>query len=148
MNFDYKNFLSEYELNHIVWSGIEYDKEKLINFIDRYNQLKHTPKTNDSIEEVSIMENILKKQDNENLQKLLNNDSDYSRWATVEKFSRRAAVEILLEGRYSKETFSIISNLPVVDFKLVMKRTKELIKTINETITESEMDTSKISGVK
>jgi hypothetical protein len=29
-----------------------------------------------------------------------------------------------------------------------MKRTKELIKTINETITESEMDTSKISGVK
>jgi hypothetical protein len=94
------------------------------------------------------MENILKKQNNENLQKLLNNDSDYSRWATVEKFSRKAAVEILLEGRYSKETFSIISNLPVVDFKLVMKRTKELIKTINETITESEMDTSKISGVK
>jgi hypothetical protein len=36
----------------------------------------------------------------------------------------------------------------VVDFKLVMKRTKELIKTINETITESEMDTSKIYGVK
>jgi hypothetical protein len=29
-----------------------------------------------------------------------------------------------------------------------MKRTKELIKKINETITESEMDTSKISGVK
>jgi len=66
----------------------------------------------------------------------------------LKNFSRRAAVEILLEGRYSKETFSIISNLPVVDFKLVMKRTKELIKNINETITESEMDTSKISGVK
>jgi hypothetical protein len=29
-----------------------------------------------------------------------------------------------------------------------MRRTKELIKTINETVTESEMDTSKISGVK
>ena len=79
MKFDYKNFLSEYELKHIVWSGIEYDKEKLIKFIDRYNQLKDIPKTNDSIEEISIMENILKKQDNENLQKLLNNDSDYSR---------------------------------------------------------------------
>jgi hypothetical protein len=148
MKIDYKNFLSEYELKNIVWVGIEYDKEKLISFFDRYQQLKLIPKTHNSQEELEIMENILKQQNNENLQKLLNNDSDYSRWATVEKFSRRAAVEILLEGRYSKETFSIISNLPVVDFKLVMKRTKELIKNINETITESEMDTSKISGVK
>ncbi len=32
MKFDYKNFLYEYELKHIVWSGIDYDKEKLINF--------------------------------------------------------------------------------------------------------------------
>lgn len=148
MKLDYKNFLSEYELKYIVWSGIEYDKEKLINFFDRLNQLKKNPKTNDSIEEISIMENILKKQNNENLQKLLNNDFDYSRWATIEKFSRKAAIEILLEGRYSKETFSIISNLPVVDFKLIMKRTKELIKTINDTVTESEMDINKIPGVK
>lgn len=148
MKFNYKNFLSEYELKYIVWSGIEYDKEKLINFFDRLNQLKKNPKTNDSIEEISIMENILKKQNKENLQKLLNNDFDYSRWATIEKFSRKAAIEILLEGRYSKETFSNISNLPVVDFKLIMKRTKELIKTINDTVTESEMDTNKIPGVK
>lgn len=148
MNFDYKNFLSEYELKHIVWAGIEYDKEKLINFIDRYTQLQHLPKTNDSKEEIGIMENILKKQNHKNLQKLLNNDSDYSRWATVEKFSRRASVEILLDGKYSKETFVIISNLPIVDFKLIMKRTKELIKNINETVAESEMDTSKIPGVK
>jgi hypothetical protein len=148
MKIDYKNFLSEYELKNIVWVGIEYDKEKLISFFDRYQQLKLIPKTHNSQEELEIMENILKSHNPENLQKLQQNDFDYCRWATVEKFSRRAAVEILLEGRYSKETFSIISNLPVVDFKLVMKRTKELIKTINETITESEMDTSKISGVK
>jgi hypothetical protein len=148
MKIDYKNFLSEYELKNIVWVGIEYDKEKLISFFDRYQQLKLIPKTHNSQEELEIMENILKSHNPENLQKLQQNDFDYCRWATVEKFSRRAAVEILLEGRYSKETFSIISNLPVVDFKLVMKRTKELIKNINETITESEMDTSKISGVK
>jgi hypothetical protein len=148
MRFDYKNFLSEYELKHIVWVGIEYDKEKLISFFERYNQLKSIPKTNDSTEEINIMESILKSHNNENLQKLLRNNPEYSRWATIEKFSRMAAIDIMLNGKYSKETFSIISNLPTVDFKLIIKRTKELIKTINETITESEMDISKIPGVK
>jgi hypothetical protein len=148
MNFEYISQPSEYELKNIVWIGIKYDKEKLIEFLNKLKELKSLPKTNKITDEIRVMEDIYNLYDENDLQKLLNNDSDYSRWATVEKFSRRAAVEILLEGRYSKETFSIISNLPVVDFKLVMKRTKELIKTINETITESEMDTSKVSGVK
>jgi len=146
--FDCKKFLSEYELKNIVWIGIEYDKEKLINFFDKYNQLIYTPKTSDSLEEISIMDRILDSHDRENLQKLLRNDSEYSRWATIEKYSRRAAVEILLDGKYSKETFSIVSNLPTVDFKLVMKRTKELIRTINESIIESDIDITKIPGVK
>jgi len=148
MKIDYKNFLSEYELKHIVWVGIEYDKEKLISFFDRYQQLKLIPKTHDSQEELEIMEKILKSHNSENLQKLQQNDFDYCRWATIEKLSRTAAVEILLDGRYSKETFSVVSNLPVNDFKLTMKRTKELIKVINDTITESDVDTSKIPGVK
>jgi len=145
---DYKNFLSEYELRHIVWVGIEYDKEKLISFFDRYQQLKLIPKTHDSQEELEIMDKILKSHNPENLRKLQQNDFDYCRWATIEKLSRTAAVEILLDGRYSKETFSIVSNLPINDFKLAMKRTKELIKNINDTITESDVDTSNIPGVR
>ena len=148
MRVDYKNFSSKYELKHIVWVGIEYDKEKLASFFDRYQQLKLIPKTYDSQEELEIMENILKSHNVENLQKLQQNDFEYCRWATIEKLSRLAAVEILLEGRYSKDTFTTITNLPVADFKLIMKRTKELIKTISDTITESDMDTSKIPGVK
>jgi hypothetical protein len=148
MHIDYKNFSSEYDLKHIVWVGIEYDREKLINFFDRYQQLKFIPKTNDSQEELRIMEEILKSHNFENLQKLLQNDIEYCRWATIEKFSRKGAIEILLEGKYSKETFNIISNLPTVDFKLIMKRAKELITTINETVNDSEMDMSKTPGVK
>ena len=148
MRMDYKNYLSEYELKNIVWVGIEYDKEKLISFFDRYQQLKLIPKTHDSQEELEIMEDILKSHNPENLQKLQQNDFEYCRWATIEKFSRSAAVEILLDGKYSKNTFSTVSNLPVNDFKLVMKRTKELIRIINDTITESDVDTSKIPGVK
>lgn len=148
MRKDYKNFLSEYELRHIVWVGIEYDKEKLISFFDRYQQLKSIPKTHDSQEELEIMEIILNSHNPENLQKLQQNDFEYCRWATIEKLSRLAAVEILLDGKYSKETFSTASNLPVNDFKLIMKRTKELIKTINDTIIESDVDSSTIPGVK
>jgi hypothetical protein len=148
MKIEHKNFSSEYELKHIVWVGIEYDKEKLISFFDRYQQLKLIPKTHDSQEELEIMENILKSHNPENLRKLQQNDFDYCRWATIEKLSKMAAVEILLDGRYSKDTFLTASNLPVNDFKLVMKRTKELIKIINDTITESDVDTSKIPGVK
>jgi len=148
MKNNYKKFLSEYELKNITWVGIEFDKEKLIKFLDRYDELKRLTSTNDVKEEISIMDRILEKHNVENLQKLLSNDFEYCRWATIENLSRKASVEILLDGKYSKETFTTISNLPVVDFKLVMNRTKELIRNINEAANEAEMDMSKIPGVK
>lgn len=148
MTIDYKNSLSEYELKHIVWVGIEYDKEKLKNFFERHQQLNFFPKTSDSQEELRIMDEILKSHNFENLQKLLNNDSIYCRWATIEKFARKAAVEILLDGKYSKETFTIMSNLPTEDFKLIIRRAKELIKTINDSVNDSELDFSKTPGVR
>jgi len=148
MENKYKKFLSEYELKNITWVGIEYDKEKLIDFFDRYDELKRLAITNDVEEEISIMDRILKTHNVENLQKLLNNDFDYCRWSTIEKLARQAAVEILLDGKYSKGTFITMSNLPVVDFKLIMNRTKELIRNINDTVNEAEMDMSKIPGVK
>lgn len=148
MRKDYKNFLSEYELKYVVWVGIEYDKEKLISFFDRYQLLKSIPKTHDSQEELEIMESILKSHNPDSLLKLQQNDFEYCRWATIEKLSRLSAVQILLDGRYSKDTFSTASNLPINDFKLMMKRTKELINTINNTIIESDVDTSNIPGIK
>jgi hypothetical protein len=148
MKNNYKKFSSEYELKNITWVGIEFDKEKLIKFLDRYDELKRLTSTNDVKEEISIMDRILEKHNVENLQKLLSNDFEYCRWATIENLSRKASIEILLDGKYSKETFTTISNLPVVDFKLVMNRTKELIRNINEAANEAEMDMSKIPGVK
>ena len=148
MQFGYKDYLSEYELKNIVWVGIEYNKEKLIQFVTRYEQLKSIPKTNSSKEEIRIMDDILKSHNTDNLQKLLQNDLEYSRWATIERLARKVSTEVLLDGKYSKHTFEIISNLPIVDYKLIIRRSKELINIINETIAEAEMDTSKIPGVK
>ena len=148
MKFSYNPFPSEYELVYITWEGIEYDKEKLIKFIDRYNELNSSRKNEYRKEEIRIMDKILKEHDIKNLEKLLNNDYEYSRWATIEKYSRIASSEILLDGKYSKKTFKVISNLPLSDYKLVMRRTKELVKILQEVTTESEQDTSKIPGVK
>jgi len=147
MKTSYNPYPSEYELKHIVWEGIEYDKDKLVKFIDEYNELKES-KGKYRKELFRIMDDILKSHNKENLKKLLNNDYEYSRWATIEKYSRIASSEIVLDGKYSKKTFKIISNLPLSDYKLVIKRTKELVKILQEVTTETEQDTSKIPGVK
>lgn len=148
MKLGYKNYPSEYELKNIVWNGIEYDKDKLIQFITKYEELKTSSKTSESKEELRIMDEILKSHNSHNLEKLLQNDYEYSRWATIEKFARKAASEILVNGKYSQYTFETLSNLPIVDYKLIVRRSKELIKIINETLSEAEVDTSKIPGIK
>jgi hypothetical protein len=40
MNFEYISQPSEYELKNIVWIGIKYDKEKLIEFLNKLKELK------------------------------------------------------------------------------------------------------------
>jgi len=148
MQLGYKQYSSEYELKNIVWNGIEYDKKKLVRFVEKYKYLKTLDETDEVKEEIQIMDSILKSHNSDNLQKLLQNDLEYSRWATIEKLARKVAIEILLDNKYHSRTFETISNLPIVDYKLVIRRSKELINIINETIAEAEMDTSKIPGVK
>lgn len=148
MQLGYKQSMSEYELKNIIWNGIEYDKKKLIRFVEKYEYLQTIEQTDEVKEEIQIMDKILQSHNSDNLQKLLQNDLEYSRWATIEKLARKATTEVILDGKYSKSTFETISNLPISDYKLITKRSKELIKIINETIAEAEMDTSKIPGVK
>jgi hypothetical protein len=148
MQLGYKQSMSEYELKNIIWNGIEYDKKKLIRFVEKYQYLKTLDETDEVKEEIQIMDSILKSHNSDNLQKLLQNDLEYSRWATIEKLARKVAIEVLLDGKYHNYTFETISNLPIVDYKLIIRRSKELINIINETIAEAEMDTSKIPGVK
>jgi hypothetical protein len=40
MKLSYKKSMSEYELKNIVWNGIDYDKRKLIRFVEKYEYLK------------------------------------------------------------------------------------------------------------
>jgi len=148
MNKEYKKYPSEYILQNVVWNGIEYDKHKLISFIKRYEELKTPFASKEEREELKILDKILSTHNVSNLEKLLNNDEVYSRWATIEKWARVASIEILLEQKYSKDTFTVISNLPIADYKLVIRRCKELVRIISDVTTEAEADTSTIPGVK
>jgi hypothetical protein len=148
MESGYKSYQSEYELKYVKWIGIEYDKEKLIAFIQHYQYLKDNHKDLFCSEELEIMNEILSTHNISNLEKLLNNDKDYSRWATIERWARIAAVEILLTQKYSTKTFTTISNLPVTDYKLVILRCKELVNTLTDITAEAEANTSKIPGAK
>lgn len=148
MKTTYKEQPSQYELKNIKWFDIQYNKEKLIEFVNRYEELKSAFASKSEKEELKMMDDILSLYDKSNLEKLLNNDLEYSRWATIEKWARITATEILLDQKYSKETFLTISNLPISDYKLVIRRSNELIRIITDVTTEAEADTSKIPGVK
>jgi hypothetical protein len=130
MNLEYKNFPSKYELLHITWKGIEFDREQLIKFIKRIKLLKFLSIfSKQHKEELIILNEIYNLYDKRRINGLLNNESNISKWAIIEKWSRIAAVDLLLTGTYSRNTFTTISNFPVQDYQLTIKRIEELVDT-------------------
>ena len=145
---NYKDFLCKYELQYITWNGIEFDKEKLIKFIKRINRLKVLSIFSKSHkEELKVIIEIYNLYDEKKLIGLLNNDPTVSRWALIEKWSRIASVDILLNGQYSRQTFTTISNFPIKDYQLTLKRIEELVN-INKSVTyQSDKITKDIPGL-
>jgi hypothetical protein len=124
----YKGFSSKYELYYITWNGIGFDKDKLIRFIKRLKFLRFTSIFLKSHkEELKILREIYKSYDEKILIGLLNNDEQISKNGLIEKWSRIGAIDILLNGVYSRSTFTIISNLPIEDYQMVCKRIEELV---------------------
>ena len=119
MSFTYTKTLPKYELYYIKWSTIGHDKEKLVSFLKRIQKLKFTRFFSRSHrEEYRILNEILALYDYSKLQLLLSNDETYCRFATLEKYARKGAVDILIDGVFSKDTYSSMMNLPPKDFKL------------------------------
>ena len=124
----YKGFSSKYELYYITWNGIGFDKDKLIKFIKRIKLLHFTSLFLKSHkEELKILQEIYNQYDEKILIGLLNNDDHISKNGLIEKWSRIGAIDILLNGVYSRNTFTVISNLPIQDYQMVCKRIEELV---------------------
>lgn len=138
MNFKIQPSL--YDLFYIKWSNIKYDREKCIEFIKEYNSIKDK---NIKLIYNKIIDNI----GEEYIHKLLEGDYETCRLAEIEKWSRNAVAELLTIGQYTSDTFKIISNLPVDDYILILKRTKELYDIYVNIRIESETKESKIPGM-
>jgi len=128
MIFNLINKKSEYELIHITWVDIHYDRKRLKKFFFRYNILKilsiffRTYK-----HEFRVFKKIIKRHGENKLLRLLKNDENTSRICHIERISRIGSSEILTNGTYTPETYRLITNLPKNDYDLVTKRTQELI---------------------
>lgn len=118
----------KYELQYIKWYGISFDRDKLIKFIRRIKLTKFLSFIPSYRLEHKILNEILQSQDQIRINGLLNNDEDISRMCLIEKWARIASVDILLNGIYSRSTYTTITNLPIKDYQLLMKRVEEIVE--------------------
>lgn len=148
MNLEYKTSPTFYESTHIHWKNIHFDKELLIKFIKRLRFVKFFSFFSKKYkEEYNVLMSILESKDQQRINGLLNNDEEICRISLIEKWSRIGAVEIIIFGRYTKDTYTLISNLPLEDYRLIEKRTRELIDIVNEIRIEDENLTDSTPGL-
>jgi len=130
---------SLYELLYIKWSGIDYDREKLNRFILNLKVYRFlsvfSSKFKDQYRKLKVIHGMY---DKVKLEKLHNGDEETVRMSIIEKYSRIGSVELLINGVYTKETYTTITNLPIEDFQLVTKRVQELIKIAQSVTTQDD----------
>jgi hypothetical protein len=130
---------SLYELLYIKWSGIDYDREKLNRFILNLKVYRFlsifSSKFKDQYRKLKVIRGMY---DMVKLEKLHNGDEETIRMSIIEKYSRIGSVELLINGVYTKETYTTITNLPIEDFQLVTKRVQELIKIAQSVTTQDD----------
>lgn len=130
---------SLYELLYIKWSGIDYDRDKLNRFILNLKVYRFlsvfSSKFKDQYRKLKVIHGMY---DKVKLEKLHNGDEETIRMSIIEKYSRIGSVELLINGVYTKETYTTITNLPIEDFQLVTKRVQELIKIAQSVTTQDD----------
>jgi hypothetical protein len=130
---------SLYELLYIEWSGIDYNREKLNRFILNLKVYRFlsvfSSKFKDQYRKLKVIHGMY---DKVKLEKLHNGDEETVRMSIIEKYSRIGSVELLINGVYTKETYTTITNLPIEDFQLVTKRVQELIKIAQSVTTQDD----------
>lgn len=134
---------SKYDFFNIKWVSIKYDRDLCIKFVKEYTSaIKQKNKKT-----IRLYEQIIKEVGNDLIKNLCNGDYQTCRKANIEKLARECAMDILLYGQYTKESFKIVSHLPIEDYKLILKRANELVNQFKDIKIESETKDSKIPGM-
>mgnify|MGYP000323985181 CR=1 FL=1 len=146
MDLRYKCHPSKYELQYVKWNGINFDRERLIKFMNRLKFTYFLSFIPYYRREHQILTDILYTYDKVRIQGLLNGDENILRMCFIEKWARIGAVDILLTNTYSRLTYTTISNLPVSDYQLLTKRVEELISLAQNFTTQKDKITDNIPG--
>ncbi len=147
MNLTYKNYPSKYELQYVKWNGINFDRERLIKFMKRLRLTYFLSFIPHYRREHQMLTEILYSYDKDRIEGLLNGNEDVLKRCLIEKWARIAAVDILLTNTYSRLTFTTISNLPIKDYQLLMKRVEEMVTAGRNITFQSDNVTDNIPGL-
>ena len=146
MNLTYKKYPSKYELQYVKWNGINFDRERLIKFMKRLKLTYFLSFIPYYRREHQILTEILNTYDKVRIDGLLSGDEDIMRKCFIEKWARIASTDILLTNVYSRSTFTTISNLPIKDYQLLMKRVEEMVTMGREFTYQSNIITDNTPG--
>lgn len=135
---------SEYEERYARWVSIGYDKEKLLELL---YELKYLRDHNENESRQKFLTTILEDNDPEHLLLLLQNDEHTIRMALIEKWARIAAMEMLIDGKYTIDTLNTVTQFPLADYQLIVKRTQELVFAISDVTTQASQLASGLAGV-
>lgn len=136
---------SHYEERYAKWVSIGYEKTKLLELLYELKFLKEQETPN--INRIEFLENILYENDIEHLYRLLTNENNTARMALIEKYARVAAMEMLIRGKYTTDTLNIITQFPLADYQLTVKRIQELVNIISDITTQAASPASGIAGI-
>lgn len=136
---------SPYEERYAKWVSISYEKQKLLELLYELKFLKEQEVPN--TERIGFLENILYENDIEHLYRLLINENNTARMALIEKYSRVAAMEMLIRGKYTTDTLNVITQFPLADYQLTVKRIQELVNVISDITTQAASPVSGVAGI-
>jgi hypothetical protein len=135
---------SEYEERYIRWVSVGHDKKKLSELL---YEIKYLKEEKAWPERIAFLESILAEYDSHQLYNLLTNDPQTVRFAMIEKWARQAAMEILIFERYGVDTLNTITQFPMADYRLVVKRVQEIVNMITDISTQSAALASGVPGL-
>lgn len=135
---------SEYEERYVRWVSIGYDKKTLSELL---YELKYLKDENTWPERIAFLESVLSEHDPEHLLNLLNNDPQTMRFSILEKWARRGAMEILIYDKYSIDTLNTVTQFPLADYQLFVKRVYEIVTLIRGITTQAASLAEGVAGV-
>lgn len=135
---------SEYEERYVRWVSIGHDKKVLCELL---YELQYLKEKGEWPERIAFLESILSQHNPQHLLNLLNNEPNTARFAMIEKWARHAAMEILIFDKYSVDTLNTVTQFPLADYQLFVKRVQEITTMIRDITNQSMTLASGVAGL-